>query len=265
MNKTLRILLIAFGILMIASGVAKITGALAEDIPGTPVPFVTSVELNDGAGNPVATLHTRLIYTGAERQVTVAYTLTNRGEHALTQLNYNIRYFDADGNDLRDKALYVMIGLMKEPLQPGESRDFLKSHYFEGAGAVASVELEPLGVKDEVELPPWTEPQPNNLLLDFCNDETLTALFDNLDANPPVELRIYQDEMDEVIVTDVDQMMAELEGFRHMRIGEPTDEMWCDAASAYTFTLADGREIYFSFNAPGIFEWHGKNYTIIND
>ena len=58
-----------------------------------------------------------------------------------------------------------------------------------------------------MELPPWTEPQPNNLLLDFCNDEALTALFDNLDANPPVELRIYQDEMDEVIVTESDRKL----------------------------------------------------------
>ena len=265
MNKALRILLIAFGILMIVSGILKITGALAEEVQGTPVPFETSVELNDGAGSPAATLSTRLIYTGAERQVTVACTLTNHGELALTQLNYNVRYFDADGNDLLGKALYVMIGLMKEPLQPGESRDFLKTHYFEGAGTAATVALEPLGVKDEAELPPWTEPRPNNLLLDFCNDEALTALFDNLDANPPVELRIYRDQMDEEIVTDVDQMMAELEGFRHMRVGEPTDEMWCDAASAYTFILADGSQIYLSFNAPGIFEWHGQNYSVIND
>ena len=153
-------------------------------------------------------------------------------------------------------------------LFPMETLTYIRRHYEIRAkcyGILSDYTCIPFLAETELDLKPWNPVQPNHLLLDFCNDETLTALFDNLDANPPVELRIYQDEMDEVIVTDVDQMMAELEGFRHMRIGEPTDEMWCDAASAYTFTLADGREIYFSFNAPGIFEWHGKNYTIIND
>ena len=91
MNKLLRALLAALLFAMIA-------GALAEEPAGTPIPFETSIELNDGAGNPVATLETRAVYGGAERQVTVAYTLTNHGERALTQLNFNVGYFDADGN-----------------------------------------------------------------------------------------------------------------------------------------------------------------------
>lgn len=265
MNKTLRILLIAFGLVMVVSGIVKITGALAEEPEGDPIPFETSVELNDGEGRPAATLSTRQIFTGVERQVTVAYTLTNRGDTALTQLNYNVNYLDADGSDLRGKAIYVMIGLMSEPLQPGESRDFTKAHYFEGAERTAAVSLEPLGVKDAVELPPWTEPQPDNLLLDFCNYEPFTAAFENLDANPPVELHVYRDEEAEEIVTDPEEMLALLEGFRNMRVGEETDEVWCDAGSAYTFILADGSELYLSFNAPGIFEWHGHNYRVLHD
>ncbi len=121
------------------------------------------------------------------------------------------------------------------------------------------------GALAEAETPAWTEPQPNNLLLDFCNDPTLTALFDNLDANPPVEMLFYRDQMEETVVTDVDEMLSELQSFRSMRVGEPTDEMWCDAGSAYTFTFADGQRIILSFNAPGIFEWHGHNYRVLLD
>lgn len=265
MNKITRILLILLGLALIVSGIMKITGALSEEAEGTPVPFETSIELNDGSGNPVATLATRLIYGGVERQVSVAYTLTNHGERPLTQLNFNVRYLDADGNDLRDKPLYVMIGLMYEPVQPGEARDFVKPHYFEGAENVASVALEPIDVKDDVELPPWTEPQPNNTLLDFCNYEPFTAYFENLDANPPVKMHYHVDQSVDEDITDVDRILAEIESLKNMRVGEETDVWITDSGISYWFTMADGTEWGVSFEAPGIFHWHGKNYAILHD
>ncbi len=265
MNKALRIALILLGIALIVSGVMKIAGALAEEAEGTPIPFETSIELNDGAGHPVATLETRTINGGTERQVTVAYTLTNRGERALTQLNFNVNYFDADGNDLRGKAIYVMIGLMSEPVQPGEAREFERTHYFEGAEKAAAVALEPIDVKDEVELPPWTEPQPGNLLLDFCNYAPFTAVFENLDENPPVEMIFRRDEQEEIVVTDVDEILAQLEGFRNMRIGEESDVRVTDSGIYYNFTLADGTTLDISFEAPGLFYWHGHVYEVLND
>ena len=258
MNKLLRALLAALLFAMIA-------GALAEEPAGTPIPFETSIELNDGAGNPVATLETRAVYGGAERQVTVAYTLTNHGERALTQLNFNVGYFDADGNDLRGKLIYVMIGLMTEPVRPGESRDFVKTHYFDGAENAAAVTLEPIDVKDEVELPPWTEPQPGNLLLDFCNYAPFSAVFENLDENPPVEMIYRRDEQEEIVVTDVDEMLAQLEGFKNMRIGEESDVRVTDSGIYYNFTMADGATLDISFEAPGLFCWHGHVYEVLND
>ena len=258
MNKLLRALLAALLFAMIA-------GALAEEPAGTPIPFETSIELNDGAGNPVATLETRAVYGGAERQVTVAYTLTNHGERALTQLNFNVGYFDADGNDLRGKLIHVMIGLMSEPVQSGEARDFVKTHYFEGAENAAAVTLEPIDVKDEAELPPWTEPQPGNLLLDFCNYAPFSAVFENLDANPPVEMIYRRDEQEEIVVTDVDEMLAQLEGFKNMRIGEESDVRVTDSGIYYNFTMADGTTLDITFEAPGLFYWHGHVYEVIND
>lgn len=263
MNKTLRILLIVVGAAMIVSGIMKITGALGEETAGTPVPFETSIELSDGSGNPVATLATRQIDTSEEGQVTVAYTLTNHGEHPLTQLNFNVRYFDADGNDLRDKAIYVMIGLMYEPVQPGEAREFVKPHWFEGANKVASVALEPIDVKDDVELPPWTEPQPGNLLLDFCNYAPFSAYFENLDANPPVQMVYHRDEVIDETITDVDEILAEIESLKNMRIGEESDVRVTDSGISYWFTMADGTEWGVSFEAPGLFCWHNKVYEVI--
>lgn len=265
MNKTLRILLIVLGAAMIVSGVMKISDARGEAAEGTPVPFETSVELNDGSGNPVATLTTHQIDTSVERQVTVTYTLTNRGEHPLTQLNFNVSYFDADGNELRDKPIYVMTGLMYAPVQPGETREFVKAHYFDGAENAAAVALEPLGVKDDIELPPWTEPQPNNLLLDFCNYEPFSAYFENLDTNPPVQMIYQRDQVEETVITDVDEILAEIQSLKNMRIGEESDQTICDAGISYWFTMADGTEWGVSFEAPGLFCWHNKVYKVIND
>lgn len=266
MNKILRILLIVLGILMIFGGVRKITGALGEEAePTEGIPFEASIELNDGAGNPAATLTSRAIDVGVERQVTVSYTLTNHGERALTQLNYRVQYFDADGNALRDKPIYVMIGLMYEPLQPGESRDFTKTHYFDAADQVASLALEPDHVKDEVELVPWTDPHPGNLLLDFCDYAPFTANFEDLDTNPVVEMIIRRDEKPETVVTDADEILAEIESLRNMRVGEESDVMITDSGIYYTFIRSDGTEWGVTFEAPGLFHWHGKTYEILHD
>ena len=239
--------------------------APAGTAEGGKIPFETSVELANGAGEAVATLTTRYLLSEEDGKIAVGYTLTNHGEIALTQLNFNVTYLDADGNDLRGKPLYVMIGLMKEPVQPGESRDFEKPHYFDGAGNVAAVALEPIDVKDEVELPPWTEPQPGNLLLDFCNYPPFSAYFENLDTNPPVLMHYHVDQSVDEDITDVDVMLAEIESLRNMRVGEETDICITDSGISYWFTMADGTEWGVSFEAPGIFHWHGKNYNIIND
>ena len=264
MNKTLRILLILAGVAMIISGIIKIVGALGEETAGATIPFETSIELNDGSGNPVATLVTRGIRADEERQVTVAYTLTNHGERALTQLTFDVRYFDADGNDLRGKAIFVMIGLMDQPLQPGQSRDFEKTHYFDGAEKAAAVALEPEGVLDEVELVPWTEPQPGNLLLDFCNYAPFSAYFENLDANPPVQMIYHRDEQVDESITDVDAILKEIESLKNMRIGEESDISVTDSGISYWFTMADGTEWGVSFEAPGLFCWHNKVYEVIH-
>ena len=265
MNKMTRILLILVGLVLIIGGAAGIRGAVADGVEAAGVPFETTVELNDGAGNPVATLSTRCIFNGEERQVGVAYTLVNHGERALTQLNFSVTYLDSDGNDLRGKSIYVMIGLMDAPVQPGEAREFVKRHYFDGAEATASVVLDPIDVKDEVELPPWTEPQPGNLLLDFCNYAPFSAYFENLDTNPPVKMEYHKDQTFDETVTDVDEILAEIESLRNMRIGGESDIRVTDSGISYWFTMADGTEWGVSFEAPGLFCWHNKVYEVLHD
>lgn len=235
-------------------------GARAEAIP-----FETSVELSDSAGQPVATLASLRLYAEGEKGICVDYALTNRIDLSLTRVTFAVQYFDADGNALREAPLEVTKGMAADPLMPGETREFTWRHWFDGSQTAASIELTPVLADTELDLPPWTEPQPNHLLVDFCNYSPITELFENLDSNPPVKLSIYRDEQAEVVVTDPDEMLAELESFRNMRVGEETDEMWTDSGSAYVFTLADGTEQTFSFNAPGIFHWHGHNYRVITE
>ena len=255
MKKATFILLIAVCLLFSGS-------ALAQEEARHP--FETSVDLKDGGGNPVAALTTRWIDTSVEGEVGVGYTLVNRGERALTQLNFSVTYLDSDGNDLWGKPIEVMIGLMGEPVQPGEARDFEKQHYFDGAEATASVALEPIDVKDEIELPPWTEPRPGSLLLDFCNYAPFSACFENLDANPPVKMEFHRDQaLDETII-DVDEILAEIESLKRMRIGEESDVRVTDSGISYWFTMADGTEWGVSFEAPGLFCWHGKVYEVMD-
>ncbi len=256
MKKMMFILLIVACLMLAGSAMAQ------EE---TRIPFSTSVDLEDGTGNQVATLTTRYFDTSEEGEVTVAYTLVNHGAQALTQLNFSVTYLDPDDNDLRGKPIEVMIGLMYAPVQPGGTRDFEKTHFFSGAETTTSLVLEPIGVKDEIELPPWTEPQPGNLLLDFCNYPPFSAFFENLDTNPPVKMEYHKDQVYDETITDVDEMLAEIESLKNMRIGEESDVRITDSGISYWFTMADGTEWGVSFEAPGLFCWHGKVYEVIND
>ena len=264
MNKITRILLIILGLALVASGLIKIFGALSEEA-GDFIPFETSVELSNGAGEPVAVLSTLGLRSDGEREITVVYALENRGEVALTQLNYRLTYLDGEGADLRGKQVEVLKGFMEEPVQPGETRQFEKTHYFDGAERAVSVEIAPICVRDEVELMPWTEPQPGNLLLDFCNYPPFSAHFENLDANPPVKMTYRRGENPEQTVTDPEEILAEIESLRNMRIGGESSVRVTDSDISYWFTMADGEEWGVSFEAPGLFYWHNKVYEVIHD
>ncbi len=234
--------------------------SLAEDtLFPAPVEFM-SVDNSIGA-----LLYICGIDTSEEGEVGVTYRLMNQGNHALTQVVFMVTYLDADGNNVRGKQITIMIGLMNEPLQPGESREFERRHYFDGAESTAAVEMEPVSIKDEIELPPWTEPRPGNLLLEFCNYEPFTACFENLDTNPPVQMDYHVDETKDETITDVDQILAEINSLKKMRIGEESDIRITDSGISYWFTMADGTEWGVSFEAPGLFQWHGKVYKVIND
>ena len=265
MNRTVRMLLLLVGLAVALCGATGAADARAEAAGAGEIPFETTIELNDGAGRPTATLTTRAIVFAEARQVGVACTLVNHGEHALTQVSYNVTYLDADGNDLRGKPVMVLIGLMESPVQPGEARELIRKHYFDGAETTSSVILEPINVMDEIQLPPWTEPRPGNTLLDFCNYAPFSAHFENLDTNPPVQMAYHKDQVLDEVITDVDEILAEIESLRNMRIGEESDVRISDAGISYWFTMADGTEWGVSFEAPGLFCWHNKIYEVLHD
>lgn len=260
--KILSVLLVAA---LLAGGVAGIVAASGEEESYETVPFETSVELPDGADNPVATLATRLYFSEEEGSLGVGYTLTNRCDLALTRVTFRLTCLDADGNDVYGEPLELWHSFVRDPVQPGEAREFEKRQYFPGAEQVVDFVLEPVLAETELDLAPWTEPQPNNLLLDFCNDPAFSAHFEKLDANPPVNMHLRVDQSVDEDITDLDAMLEEIESLRNMRIGEETDIVYCDRGISYWFTMADGTEWGVSFNAPGIFCWHNKNYEILHD
>ena len=251
--------------LALLAGAYGCSAALSEANDAQILPFEVAVMVADGSGGAVATLATTGIDTGTPGQVSVTYTLANHGLLALTQLDFTVMYLDGDGRELRERPIEVLMGFMTEPVQPGETRTFERRHYFDGAEKAVAVRLAPICVRDEVELMPWTEPQPGNLLLDFCNYPPFTAYFDGLDINPPVEMVVHVDEREDQVITDVEVILAEIESLKQMRIGEESDVRVTDSGIGYRFTMADGSQWSVSFEAPGLFCWHGRVYEVIHD
>ena len=260
MKGFVRILTALVGLALLAGGVHA---ALAQALSPEGQRLEVSIELEDGEGNAVATLTARRLFSEKVRSVAAEYALFNHGERALTQLEYRVKYLDADGNVLLEPPRSLEM-FMDNPVQPGETREFVQRHYFDGAELSAGILLEPMGVKDAEELPPWTDPRPGNPLPVFANDPAFAAHFENLDDNLPVTLYYHVDEAVDDTITDPDEIRVTIEKLRDTRIGEPVNIGYTDSAVNYWFVMADGSGWGVGFEAPGLLSWHGKNYEVID-
>ncbi len=216
------------------------------------------------SGEALATLSATGFVSEKPGAIRVLYALTNDCGLALTRITFNVTYLDAGGEALRD-PIQIVKGYLETPLPAGATAAFEYSHYFEGAERTAGIAIEPVLAETELDLKPWNPVRPNNLLLDFCNDPDFSAHFENLEENTPVALVIRRDEQPEIVIDDPEAILAELQSLRDMRIGEETDVRVTDSASAYTFTMADGEEWGVSFEAPGLFYWHGRVYEVLRE
>lgn len=261
MKKLQQILTLLLGLILMASGIAKLHGALAEEDYAL-TPSDAAVTLPGANGEALATLTVTGFYSQKPGAITVRYALENDCDLALTRIAYNVTYLD-EGGEAMHAPQQIVKGFLEDPLPAGQAVSFEYSFYFDGAESAAALAVEPVQADTELTLRPWTTPQPNSLFLDFCNDPAMTAIFDNLDENPPVELVIFRDEELPETVTDADALLAQLEGFRNMRIGEETDIMYTDSGIGYDFTFADGTHLTLSFNAPGVFYWHSRIYEVL--
>lgn len=241
-------------------GVGGVAGAGAPD--GGGIPFEASIELADGSGNAVATLSTRRIYSEKPGAVAVECALVNHGEVALTWLEYRVKYLDGDGNILCEPPRSLEM-FMDDPVQPGETREFVQKHYFEGAETATGIALEPMGVKDATEVKPWTDPLPGNPLPVFANDPDFAAHFENLDDNLPVEMYWHIDQEKDETITDPAGIRATIERLAGLRIGGEVDISYDDAGIYYGFTMADGSGWSVAFETTDLFSWHGRNYEVI--
>jgi len=263
MNGILRIAAVLAALALVAVGMGIIVyPAFAGALDAQGKPFETSIELADGSGNVVATLSTVRIYSEKPRSVAVEYAFTNHGEVALTWLEYRVKYLDADGNVFKEPPRSLET-FMDDPVKPGETREFVQKHYFDGAETAVSVVLEPMGVKDAVEVKPWTEPRPGSLLPEFANDPDFAAHFVNLDDNLPVEMFYHVDQEVDETITDPAEIRAVIERLAGLRIGGAVNIGYDDAGVYYGFTMADGSGWSVSLEAPGLLSWHGRNYEVI--
>lgn len=267
-----RTLILAAALALLA-GIAATTGliprpmpALAAEADAEMTPYEGEmIELADGEGNPVAALRVTGYLSEKPRGIAVAYALTNTGSLALTRVTFTVDCRDAGGRSLTESPIEVAYGMAADPLAPGENRAISRRQWFDGAGAAVDFTVAPVLAETELDLAPWTEPRPGNLLLDFCNDPSFSAHFENLDANPPVTMHVRVDQRVDEDITDADVILAQIESLRNMRVGGESDIRVTDSGIAYWFTMADGAEWGVSFEAPGLFCWHNKVYEVLPD
>jgi len=236
--------------LFLLAGCGKQGGGPA---PGQPEPAQSAAEPSPAA-IPAATAADGLPLYGPDGALRASLTL----------LRLELNAFDAEGKLLNRTALPLTFSLLEEPLRPGEEREIVRRHYFTGAEKTVSVQLVPLEVQNEEELPPWNPPQPNNLLPTFCNDPQLAARFAALDTELPVLLRYQWDQEPVLEVDDPEIIRAAADALSRVRIGEETGKNVDDGDFSYTFVMADGAEWGVQFDFRDVFFWHGKNYEVLD-
>lgn len=102
-------------------------------------------------------------------------------------------------------------------------------------------------------------------LEEFCADEELSAWFDSLEQDTPVNLDywIFGEAPEKFTTTDPDLILRTAYALRTVRIGgvsEINPNEWLDAdGDVYYFTMEDGRKLAFSFMMQ-TFKWDGEEY-----
>lgn len=235
----------------------------------SPEPTVAALSPDDTVftgpdGAVRASLAVQSVVSEREGKLRVDYRLANRGERAVTRVRFTLDGLDESGAVLNAAPVSVTCELMEDPLLVGEERSFSRTHYFTGAERTASVRLSPLSAEDETELAPWMEPQPNNLLPDFCNDPVLLARFAALEQDLPVTLIYEEDQVCTEYITDPELIWQVLEALRQVRIGALSDRNVDDGGFTYTFQMADGTSWGLRFDFKNLLYWHGRNYDVLD-
>ena len=106
-------------------------------------------------------------------------------------------------------------------------------------------------------------------LIEFCADEEVTAWFNSLDENPPVEMQywVYGEGPYGMEFLDPELIMQTAKALKTVRIGDSADfdpDSICDAGgSGYYFVMADGSKMNFSF-IMNTFQWNKSGYYMVD-
>lgn len=103
--------------------------------------------------------------------------------------------------------------------------------------------------------------RPNNVFLDFCNDENLYAFDANLAANPITRIMVITDSGTKTI-TDSNEINDVWNTIKSMKIADESSDGVTSAQYTLTFSRNNGSDQMITFQSPTILTFNGKNYSI---
>lgn len=265
MNAKVRAMFILAAImLLLCSGCAKKTAKVELPFPNQP----SAAYRNEaGALMAVCTLSALEMEHGGEGKqdnVSATLLLENKSDTALMRISCENDFVGADGEIIENAICYC--DYHKNPMQPGETREYHVSRWIYDGERVANIALAITKVVTIEEEPPLPEPKLGEPLFSFYQREDIAAFADGFYAEMPEKVVVFMDSWNkaEVELTDPDDMTAVFEAMKQINVQKRSNVYVTDNYNSIAFMMADGRELHLQFNRYNL-EYDGNVYEISGD
>lgn len=102
---------------------------------------------------------------------------------------------------------------------------------------------------------------PNNIFLQFCNDQNLYALDANLASNPITRISVIKNG-NTTVITDPNEINAIWDGLKKIKIADVSSVEVTPAEYTLTINRNTGSDALITFQSPTVFTFNGANYDI---
>lgn len=109
-----------------------------------------------------------------------------------------------------------------------------------------------------------TQPKPNQLLFDFCNDPALTAQYQKALEALPISMYYRFGQSVEAEISDPELIRTALEALATVRIGQRVDYSILDGDLLLYFTMQDQSKWGVCFETQALFCWQNNNYAVLD-